>query len=350
LMRLAGASSLWFAMAVMAFAAALSSTPNKKQNQQKIAPLTGADMERGVLDAGNIEAKQAGAEPVPIDFEQPHHEVKANVNYVQEVKLLSDIVIAIPTMRRWTKSHEPAPEQYLKPLVTTLRDQMTTEQQSHVSFLLMNVDKQPYEHKELLELQSLPGVRVITKDPSAGVTSSADRTWLDDGREVSKQAYDWVTGETHDVPTLLLQASSIAPYVIFLEDDVTPTTNAISKIYQFLEEMKNEGKQNFFMVDLYTPAISWGPQTAMNKERYSYECCTQAMLFNSHRIREICDFELNHPGKPVDDNIRDFVRENPEARAVFAMVPNPFEHVGRYSSNPEKSTGELEHRSLKFDP
>jgi hypothetical protein len=51
-------------------------------------------------------------------------------------------------------------------------------------------------------------------------------------------------------------------------DDVKPTTNAISKIYKQIEEMKNEGKGDFFMIDLYTPAISWGPSIAHNKERY----------------------------------------------------------------------------------
>ncbi len=84
--------------------------------------------------------------------------------------------------------------------------------------------------------------------------------------------------------------------------------------------------------------------------RYDYECCTQAMLFNSKHIDALVAYELSHPENPIDDNIRDFVRADRKAHPVYAMVPNPFEHVGAYSSNPEKSKGIVEHHSLYFEP
>jgi hypothetical protein len=74
------------------------------------------------------------------------------------------------------------------------------------------------------------------------------------------------------------------------------------------------------------------------------------MLFNSVKLAGLVQYERDHGNMPIDDNIRDFVKENPITRPVFAMVPNAFEHVGRFSSNPEKSTGAIEHRSIRFDP
>jgi hypothetical protein len=264
-----------------------------------------------------------------------------------------NIVVAIPSMRRWQKDKSPAPEKYLYNLVTGIWNQMNENDKRHVSFLLMNVDKQPEKHEELLQLQGHPAVRILTKHGSGSYTvepemSQNGKAKLADGRELSREAFEWVAGETRDAPTLLLEASKAAPYVVFLEDDVTPTSNVMAKIIQNLRDMKNEGK-DFLMMDLYTPAISWGPQTAANREKYNFECCTQAMLFDSRHVPALVEYEMTHPSQPVDDNIRDFVRQHPD-QAIYAMVPNPFEHVGRFSSNPEKSTGTTEHRSLNFVP
>jgi hypothetical protein len=297
-----------------------------------------------------IEQPRDRAPPSPPQADKPP---PAQVNTVPEVKDDSpNIVVAIPSMRRWQKDKSPAPEKYLYNLVTGIWNQMNENDKRHVSFLLMNVDKQPEMHEELLQLQSHPGVRVITKHGAGAYTVEPEmhngKAKLGDGRELSREAFEWVAGETRDAPTLLLEASKSAPYVLFLEDDVTPTSNVMAKIFQNVRDMKNEGKE-FLMMDLYTPAISWGPQSAVNRERYSFECCTQAMLFDSRRVPALVEYEMTHPNQPVDDNIRDFVRQHPD-QSIYAMVPNPFEHVGRFSSNPEKSTGVTEHRSLNFVP
>lgn len=269
---------------------------------------------------------------------------------------LPDIVVVIPSMRRWTKEAKPAPEKYLQPLVESIMLSMTPELQTHVSFMLLNVDKNPAEHKELLDLLSLPNVTLATRPPdnSAEMIQAIPRNEKglfkdSQGREITETTLKWRAGETRDVSHLLLQAMPKAPYVLMLEDDVKATSNVMPKIFQFLDDMKKQGK-DFFMVDMYTPAIWWGPQTALNMQPYDYECCTQAMLFKSSAIPELVAYELQYPQNPLDDNIRDFVRTNRDAHSVYAMIPNPFEHVGAYSSNPDKSTGVVEHRSLFFEP
>jgi hypothetical protein len=280
--------------------------------------------------------KDLEQQPAPAKQKQPEPDTHPN------------IVVAIPSMRRWTKEWQPAPEHYLYNLVTGIWNQMNAQEKQHVSFLLMNVDKDPDQHQELLRLSAHPAEKIITKAKHSDAAIEG-KAKLEDGREVSAESFKWVTGETRDAPMLLLEASKLAPFVVFLEDDVTPTSNVMGKIFKTLEEMKWEGKSDFFMLDLYTPAISWGPQWAGNKEKYSFECCTQAMLFNSQKVASLVDYETMHPSEPVDDNIRDFSRQNPNF-GIYAMVPNPFEHVGRFSSNPEKSTGTTEHRSLNFVP
>merc|ERR1712146_302519 len=139
-----------------------------------------------------------------------------------------------------------------------------------------------------------------------------------------------------------------APYVLFLEDDVKPTKNAIAKIMNYVAQSDAHHLDNWFMVDLCTPNINWKPVPATNMQVYDFECCTQAMLFRSSKIDDLVSYELAHPDLPVDDNIRDLSQENPGSFAIYAMVPNPFEHVGRYSSNPEKSFGVAEHQSMNF--
>lgn len=273
-----------------------------------------------------------------------------------DTKNLPDIAVVIPSMRRWTKEGKPAPEKYLKPLVESIIMSMTPEMQPHVTFLLMNVDKSPAEHTELLELLSLPNVTLATRpvDDSEtmvkGVARNDKGLFTDShGREITETTLKWRAGETRDVSHLLLQAMTRAPFVLMLEDDVKATSVVVPKIYQFLEQMKRQGLRDFFMVDMYTPAIWWGPQTALNMQRYDYECCTQAMLFNSKMIPELVAYELQFPQNPLDDNIRDFIRRDRDAFPVYSMIPNPFEHVGAYSSNPDKSTGTVEHRSLFFE-
>jgi dienelactone hydrolase len=73
------------------------------------------------------------------------------------------------------------------------------------------------------------------------------------------------------------------------------------------------------------------------------------MLFRSDRLLDMLLYETLHPTMPVDDNIRDFSRDD-ESRGIYAMVPNGFEHIGRYSSNPEKSSETVEHTSVYFVP
>ena len=77
---------------------------------------------------------------------------------------------------------------------------------------------------------------------------------------------NWIAGETKDVPTLLTVASREAPYVLFLEDDVKPTKNAIAKIMNYIAESDAHHLDNWFMVDLYTPNINWKPVPATNMQ------------------------------------------------------------------------------------
>jgi len=271
---------------------------------------------------------------------------------------IPDVIFAIPSMRRWKSDGAPAPENYLKPLVDGIWNSASPEHRPHVHFLLYNVDKKPEEHGELLSLRERPNVEILTKSANTDLAKSMAKT--SDGKvsytkygntkELSVGTVDWIAGETADGPYLMKEAAKRAPYVVFLEDDVKPTSNVVPKLYDYLTKLKSFGNNDWFMVDLYTPDIYWGPREAHNMDRYDFECCTQAMMFRSNRIGDLLEYERANPTLPVDDNIRDFVRANPDTYPVLAMVPNPFEHVGRYSSNPEKSTGVEEHKSLMFEP
>jgi len=268
---------------------------------------------------------------------------------------IPDLVVVVPSMRRWSSDGTPAPTKYLQPLVDSMIKSMTPELKPHVTFLLLNVDPKPKDHTELLALLSRPNVtlaqRALEEDITSSVPLNEKGMFVDSmGREISAKTLKWRAGETRDVSHLLLQAMPRAPYVLMLEDDVKATSEVLPKIFHMLDEMNKSSKQDFFMVDLYTPAISWGPQSAHNLMPYDYECCTQAMLFNSKHIDALVAYELGHPENPLDDNIRDFVRADRKAHPVYAMVPNPFEHIGAYSSNPEKSKGIVEHHSLYFEP
>jgi lipopolysaccharide biosynthesis glycosyltransferase len=63
------------------------------------------------------------------------------------------MVIAILTMRRWTRERKLAPEQYLTPLVDNIMSPLSEDEKKHVSFLIFNVDKDPDQHKEVQELK-----------------------------------------------------------------------------------------------------------------------------------------------------------------------------------------------------
>jgi hypothetical protein len=75
---------------------------------------------------------------------------------------------------------------------------------------------------------------------------------------VTHGTMEWISGETRDATTLLFDARKKAPYVIFLEDDVRPTSNVVHKIAAYLHDMKAANIDDWFMIDLYTPNISWG--------------------------------------------------------------------------------------------
>jgi hypothetical protein len=74
------------------------------------------------------------------------------------------------------------------------------------------------------------------------------------------------------------------------------------------------------------------------------------MLFRSDRIDPVIDYLKKHAREPIDDNLRHYIKQEAQWLGVYAARPNLFEHVGAYSSNPEKSTGQLEHASLEFIP
>jgi hypothetical protein len=274
-----------------------------------------------------------------------------------------DLVIAIPTMRRWTKNREIAPERYLFPLVDGLLGSLTPTQQNHTRVLLFNVDHEPEQHLEVFDVMNkFPGLIYLmnkTHQMDAGKKRSGepeeDKIVLEKPNgevvEVSQGTMAWITGETHDATHLMYEARKLAPYVLFLEDDVKPTSNVVKKMSDYVCQMKEKNIDSWFMVDLYTPRINWGrnPLYVENFERYDFECCTQAMLFRSDKLLDLLLYESTHSQFPIDDNIRDYAREE-SSRGIYAMTPNLFEHVGRFSSNPEKSSERVEHTSINFVP
>jgi len=271
-----------------------------------------------------------------------------------------DMVIAVTTMRRWTHDRQPSPYLYLTELINGVEDYLTDEQRKHVSYMLYNVDKEPEKHVEVSQLKNKLGdrmevlVKAPQKPPSEQEQEAKVALHYSDGitREITRQTAEWISGETRDATNLLFEARKRAPYVLFLEDDVKPTQSVISKLNNYVAELKVADKNDWFMIDLYTPKIDWGrnPLHVNRLERYDYECCTQAMLFRSDRLLDMLLFETLHPSNPLDDNIRDFSREDYANRGVYALVPNGFEHIGRHSSNPEKSSDTVEHQSINFVP
>lgn len=158
-----------------------------------------------------------------------------------------------------------------------------------------------------------------------------------------------VASENLDAAFLFEQASKRAPYILFLEDDVKPTTNALRKLSNFVTGFK---KDDWLFFDLYTPNLNWNDRMlhAANAEPYAFQCCTQGMLFKSSRVSGIIDYWREHSREPIDDNLRNYLRDYTPELQIYAIMPNLVEHVGAYSSNKEKSTGVVEHTSLNFIP
>eukprot|EP00298_Acanthocystis_sp_HF-20_P010112 c18683_g2_i1.p1 GENE.c18683_g2_i1~~c18683_g2_i1.p1 ORF type:complete len:334 (-),score=81.02 c18683_g2_i1:42-1043(-) len=273
-----------------------------------------------------------------------------------------DIIVVIPTMRRWTHEREIAPEQYLTPLVDGIIESLTPIQHNHTKILLYNVDPHPELHTEVSNLKNKYATDILvvvnkTTFFQGDTSSSFDEMIMlekpnGEKVQITKGTMNWIKGETRDATKILFEARNRAPYVMFLEDDVKPTKNVITKLWNYLDEMSKRKIENWFMVDLYTPSINWGrnPGYVANYERYDYECCTQAMLFRSDKLLDLLIYESSHSQFPIDDNIRDYSREEEETRGIYAITPNLFEHVGRFSSNPEKSSDKVEHTSLSFLP
>jgi hypothetical protein len=270
-----------------------------------------------------------------------------------------NVTIVIPTVRRFQRDGSPAPERYLGPLVQKLWGDMNPEQQKMVNFLILNADKQPEKHVEALSLVSIPSVKILSKPnwehqteqalKSSGSIKENGEAFLEDGRQVNKDWVNWVAAEDMDGAYLLEQGMKQSPYVLFLEDDVWPTTKAIEKLTNLVQEMKSD---DWLFIDLYTPNLDWAPGMldVSNGGKYAFHCCTQSMLFRSDRIPGIISYWRSHPGEPVDDNLRNYREHVTPDLSIYAARPNLFEHIGAYSSNPQKSTGTIEHQSIDFVP
>lgn len=264
---------------------------------------------------------------------------------------MMDLAIVIPTVRRFQKDGNPAPEQYLAPMVDKMWNDLSKEEQQHVHIYILNSDKEPEKHVEARSLESHAGVTVFNKaDHKQDVVRSMNGVGeLEDGRQVSDQWLGWVASENMDASFLFDQVKSKVPYILFLEDDVLPTTQALRKLSNFVQGFQHD---DWLFLDLYTPNLDWrsGMLDVVNGEKYPFECCTQAMLFKTDRVDPLIGYWRDHAGEPIDDNLRNFMKDTAPNLSVYAVRPNLFEHVGAYSSNAEKSTGVVEHTSLDFVP
>jgi hypothetical protein len=269
------------------------------------------------------------------------------------------LTIVIPTVRRFQKDGSPAPERYLSPLVQKLWGDLSADQQKLIKFQIMNCDKEPEKHVEAIHLQSIPSVTIMPKPnyeaqvekalQQSGSIKENGEAFLEDGRQVNKDWVKWVASEDLDGAQLLETGMKLSPYVLFLEDDVWPTSHALEKLTKVVREMKHD---DWLFLDLYTPNLDWKPGMldVKNGERYAFECCTQAMLFRSDNLPGIINYWRTHPGEPVDDNLRHYREKVTPNMFIYAARPNLFEHIGAYSSNPQKSTGVIEHQSIDFVP
>jgi len=264
-----------------------------------------------------------------------------------------DIAIVVPTVRRYQQDHSPAPERYLAPMVNKLWADLQPEDKPHVKFFILNSDREPEKHIEAEGLREHPGVTVFTKvaNKEEIVRSVSAFSALEDGREVSSDWLSWVASENVDGAFLFEKAKAAAPYILFLEDDVWPTTNALRKLSNFVRDFE-KAHNDWLFLDLYTPNLDWAPGmlNVENGGKYPFQCCTQSMLFKSSEIDGVIHYWRSHSREPVDDNLRNYIKEERPDLSVYALRPNLFQHVGAYSSNAEKSFGIVEHESIEFIP
>jgi len=269
-----------------------------------------------------------------------------------------NITVVIPTVRRFQSNGDPSPEQYLAPLIDKLWNDLSPKHEPYIKIVVLNADKQPELHLEANAFNGHPGVTVISKpditkqiDISLEHTGAirSDGVFLEDGRQVNHDWIQWVAAEDLDAAFLLEQGSKLSPFVLFLEDDVWPTTNALLKLSRFIRSLEHD---DWLFLDLYTPNLNWyeGMTDVKNGERYAFHCCTQSMLFRSDLIPGIISYWRMHPHEPIDDNLKAYRDQYTPDRYIYAARPNLFEHVGAYSSNPQKSKGVVEHQSLDFLP
>merc|ERR1712048_1552115 len=290
------------------------------------------------------------------------HESRANTELLDSFDLPSvlNMTIVSPTVRRFAMDGSPAPEWYLQPMVEGLWKDLSPASKKMVHFLILNSDKEPKKHIEATQLANHPGVTVLNKPNYAEMYGSLDDflrhtgaiedngdAYLEDGRKVNADWLNWVAAEDLDGAYLLEKAMKMSPYVLFLEDDVRPTRRALQKLTRFVEDLLYD---DWLFIDLYTPDLDWaeGARDVRNGERYNFFCCTQAMLFRSDMLPGIINYWRTHASEPVDDNLRNYREAETPDHFVYAVRPNLFEHVGAYSSNPQKSTGIVEHTSLDF--
>jgi hypothetical protein len=264
-----------------------------------------------------------------------------------------DVVVVIPTVRRFQSDGSPAPERYLEPMVEKLWSDLSAAERDYVKIFILNGDKEPNEHVEALGLQFHPAVTLFTKRENMTEVLKDIPEWspMEDGRVVSDQWMTWVASENVDAAYLMDKAKKLASYVLFLEDDIQPTTHALRKLTRFVKDMESL-HDDWLFLDLYTPNLDWGPGMldVETGKKYPFQCCTQAMLFRYDRIDGVINYLRAHPKEPIDDNLRFYMKNIAPNLVVYPIRPNLFEHVGAYSSNPAKSHGTVEHTSLDFEP
>lgn len=270
-----------------------------------------------------------------------------------------NVTIICPTVRRFRKDGSPAPW-YLKPMVEKLyRDLIPVDRDSGlVKFLILNSDKEPSKHIEAVELDTINGVQVLQKESYEQILSDQfalsaksyedEGYMMEDGRLVAKDTIRWVSAENLDGAYLMEKAMAMSEWVLFLEDDIEPTSGALYKMTQAARAL--EQNTDMLFLDLYTPHVDWHPgcDNVEHLKPYNFFCCTQAMLFKSSDVGGVADYWKTHATEPVDDNLREYMKM--VNLGAYAVRPSIFQHVGAYSSNPDKSTGIVEHTAVEWSP
>lgn len=272
-----------------------------------------------------------------------------------EKDAMLDLVVVVPTVRRFKADGNLAPDRYLEPMIRSLYEDLSARERAHVNFLVLNSDKQPEKHTEATGLASLgPNIHIFEKssgrDSSVSLASQSGK--LEDGREFNQEWVAWVASENLDAAFLFEKAMPLAPFILFLEDDIKPTSHALRKLSQQVRQLQSENKTDWLFLDLYTPNLEINREMlqVVNRGHYAFQCCTQAMLFKREHLPLLIEFLRVHPNEPIDDNLRHFLESERRDLSVYALRPNLFDHVGAFSSNAQKSTGKVEHTSLDFVP